>query len=117
MTHTFRRGDVVTTGDSSRTWTVRRIDGDMANLRDSSGVHCSVPVASLWLVRSAPPWHLCLATVVVIAFALFCGHCVWRIVDQRIALDCTTSAVLLAVAGASAVALMAMVLRIAWRRL
>lgn len=110
----YHRGDIVTTGDSPRTWTVTRVDGSMANLRDGQ-VHCVVPVGSLQLVRSAERWPLRIATGAVIAFAAICISCVWRVASGRAELDSATSAILLSIASISVIAWMIVLLRGSWR--
>lgn len=114
MTRRFHRDDVVTTGHSRRTWTVRRVDGEMATLRDDRGVLCSAPVASLWLVRSPARWPIRIATGAVFAFAAICVSCIWRVVVRRIELDYVTSAILLSIASVSVLAWMILLLRGVW---
>jgi hypothetical protein len=113
----YHRGDMVTTGDSSRAWTVRSIDGSMANLRDDRGVLCTVPVTSLWLVRSAARWPIRVAAGAVIALAVICISCVWRVASGSVPLDSVTNAILLSVASISVIAWMVVLLRGVWGRL
>jgi len=117
MTH-FTRGDIVTMGDSSRTWTVRHLAGDMASLRDASGAVCSVPVASLHLVRPAcSSCAIWLGTAVVLVFAAICAACVWRVATGWVVIDRLKGAVLLSIASVSVIAWMVALLRAAWRRM
>jgi hypothetical protein len=117
MTRQFLRGDVVALDDSPRTWTFLSLDGDMASLRDASGAICSVPVASLWLVRAAcSPCALWLGIAVVLVFAAICAACVWRVATGRAVLGPVTGAVLLSIASVAVIAWMVVLLRGAWRR-
>lgn len=113
----YHLGDIVTTGDSPRTWTVTRIDGSMANLRDGRGVLCTVPVASLQLVRSAERWPLRIATGAMFAFAAICVSCVWRVASGRAPLDSVSGAILLSITSISVIAWMVVLLRGIWRQL
>lgn len=114
----YLRDDVVTIGDSPRTWTFLSSIGDTATLRDEQGRHAEVPVASLRLVRTAcSPCAIWLGTAVVVVFAAICAACVWRVATGRVAVSSMTSAALLSVASVSVIAWMVALLRRAWRRL